>query len=79
MPRSIAYQLSIDWAMLAEQKEYLLQLIDADCRAPAGLTGYGPYCRSDHPLDGLVQLVDAIQDAGEAAGEKVYSTEENDE
>ena len=76
MSRSLHYQLSIDWAMLAEQKDCLLQLIDADCRAPAGLTRYGPYSRIDHPLDGLVQLVDAIQDAGEAAGEKVYEEEE---
>ncbi len=76
MPRSIPYQLSIDWAMLEEQKDYLLHLIDADCRAPAGLTKYGPYCHGDHPLDGLVQLIDAIQDAGDAAGEKVYEEEE---
>jgi hypothetical protein len=77
MPRPIAYTLTIDWPMLHEQKDYLLGLIDADCRAPAGLTGYGPYARGDHPLDGLVQLIDAIQDAGEASGEKVYSEEDD--
>jgi hypothetical protein len=64
--------------MLAEQKGHLLQLIDADCRAHAGLTKYGPYCHTDHPLDGLVQLIDAIQDAGETAGEKVYEEEEDE-
>ncbi len=76
MPRPIRYTLTIDWPALSEQKDYLLGLIDADCRAPAGLTGYGPYARSDHPLDGLVSLIDAIQDAGEASGESVYEEED---
>lgn len=72
------YRLDIDWAMLAEQKEYLLELIAADCKSPCGLTRFGGYGNVDHPLDGVVQLIDSIQDQGAAAGERVYSEESND-
>lgn len=72
------YGLDVNWSMLKEQKAYLLALIDADCQFTNGLTKCGPYSADDHPLDGLVQLIDEIQDQGEAAGERVYS-EEDDE
>jgi hypothetical protein len=69
------YRLDIDWDLLGQQKSYLLQLIQADCTA-GGLTKYGEYSIDDHPLDGLVQMIDAIQDQGESAGETVYSEED---
>lgn len=72
------YDLTIDWSMLEEQKAYLLELIQADCRAEGGLTKFGPYDCDDHPLEGIVQLIDAIQDQGEAMGERVYSDDEAD-
>lgn len=77
MAKSLAYTLCIDWAMLAEQKQYLLELISADCKSPEGLTRFGGYGNVDHPLDGVVQILDTIQDQGEALGEHVHDMEED--
>ena len=74
----LSYDLDIDWNLLAEQKEYLLQLIDADCKAPAGLTGFGPYAQGSHPLDGLISLLDSIQDQADKRGEPVYVDQEDE-
>jgi hypothetical protein len=46
---------TIDWLALAKQKNELLQIID-------GEKGSQP----EHILEGLVNLIDAIQDVGEA-------------
>lgn len=78
MSQSLPYDLSMDWAMLEEQKAYLLELIEADERAEAGLTKFGRPDSDPHPLEGIVQLIDAIQDQGEAMGERVYSDDEAD-
>ncbi len=72
------YDLHMDWAMLEEQKAYLLELIQADCRSETGLTKFGPYDCGDHPLEGIVQLIDSIQNQGEAMGQRVYSDNEAD-
>ena len=48
---------TIDWLALAKQKLDLLQRIDADKPMTA-----------PHPLDGLVTLLDALQDDAEARG-----------
>ena len=74
----LSYDLDIDWKLLAEQKEHLIQLIDADCKAPAGLTGFGQYANGDHPLDGLLNMLDSIQDQAESLGEPVYADEEEE-
>ncbi len=78
MGSELSMWLFIDWSMLEEQKAYLLELIQADCRAEGGLTKFGPYDCDDHPLEGIVQLIDSIQDQGEAMGERVYSDDEAD-
>lgn len=56
------YRLDIDWAILSEQKRHLLELISDHQGA--------------HHLDGLVHLIDEIQDQGERMGEKVVWLEE---
>lgn len=74
----IRYAMDIDWQLLTQQKLHLLELIDADCRAPDGLTAFGSYSRGDHPLDGLVAILDSIQDQAEALGEQLYPNEEDE-
>jgi len=54
--------LNLDWELLAQQKAMLLQ-----CMKHFG----------DHPLDGLVELIDSIQDDGAKAGEPVVYLEED--
>lgn len=78
MACELSMRLFIDWSMLEEQKAYLLELIEADERAEAGLTKFGRPDSDPHPLEGIVQLIDAIQDRGEAMGERVYSDDEAD-
>lgn len=77
MACELSMRLLIDWSMLEEQKAFLMALIEADCESPNGLTRFGHYGSwDDHPLEGIVQLIGAIQDTGTAMGEKVYSDDE---
>lgn len=76
MGQALLYELCIDWPMLTQQKLHLLALIDADCESESGLTPFGPYSAGAHPLDGLVQVLDAMQDQGEDAGEPVFPDSE---
>lgn len=79
MARELSMRMFIDWAMLEEQKAFLMALIEADCESPNGLTKFGHYGSWDnHPLEGIVELIGAIQDAGVDMGEKVYSDDEAD-
>lgn len=58
---------TIDWLQLAKQKMELLRLA-------VGEKDFG-----DHPLDGLISLIDAIQDDADAKGYPVvwaYNAEE---
>lgn len=65
------YQLDLDWRLLAKQKKFLLELIDADQKVPSGLTSFGPYASGDHPVEGIVEMLDAIQDQAAEMGEPV--------
>lgn len=70
MKNSIQVINSIDWPQLREQKATLLNILFA-----AG--------EDDHPLDGILNLIDAMQDAAVADGiakeEDVYLTEPEEE
>jgi hypothetical protein len=58
----------IDWPLLAKQKELLLEQIE-------GERGSMP----EHPLDGLVSLIDTIQDEASDQGYPVVFLEEGEE
>ena len=73
------YRLDLDFKLLAEQKRFLLELINADCKAAGGLTAFGPYAIEDHPVSGIVEMIDAIQDQAEAMGERVVLLEDKED
>lgn len=59
---------TIDWLQLAKQKMELLRTIDGERGS-----------LEEHPLDGLISLIDAIQDDADAKGYPVvwaYNAEE---
>ena len=64
------YKLDMNWELLADQKQFLLELIQADIDFK-GLTRYGEYATGDHPLDGILATLDSIQDQAADQGECV--------
>ena len=56
-------ELNINWSMLRDQKKALLEIMDD----------------ADGRLDGLLELIDFIQDCGELAGEPVEWLSEDEE
>lgn len=71
-PVTIKFENGFDWSLLNVQKMHLLNVIFNDIAA-------GDMSDEPHVLEGIVEIIDEIQDQAVEIGEPVVFTEDTDD